>query len=335
MTISNFNISIIAKYYKEYVEKYKKTPGAISIDGKKYNYRQCAYFFAKLITTENKSIKPLGVKKASAPNGDKINEKVEKNDYIDMAERLVSYIEKNKRLPNYVITKKSKKKVRTRLYIYAFAKIVLFYYQKKRLPKTCLFDSNSFKAVKKQKKSSSSNNCKNPYKNKGHATSKGCDGIGQNTPVYCAPHSMQEVIRKLTGKVVPQSTLASWAGTSSAGTGHDGIRTAIARFNKTYGYNLAVEEKSFSDLGWEKVAKLICQSNIDIIWHVKYRLKWGHYETVNEINTSTKRLKVQNSLGDKCTSTCYCGYVEDRSFADMQAYMNLISQESLLIITKK
>lgn len=331
-TVSNSDIIKAAKKIKEFVEKKEKLPLSVTVNDKEYSYPKCAYLFSQFINNPTKDIKLVTVKKADNPNGQDIKEDVYSSDYRDMAKRVAKFIEDNGKLPNFCTTVKSKTKVRTKLYIYGFAKIVVFYSNKKALPNYCTFDSKDFKQTKKV---SATNNCQNPYKNIGHAQNKGCNGIGQNTPVYCAPHSMQEVIRKLTGRIVPQQTLASWAGTGSSGTGHDGIRTAIAKFNKTYGYNLAIEEKSFNDLGWTKVAKLICQPNIDIIWHVKYRNKWGHYEVVNEINTNTKRIKVQNSLGNKCTTTCYCGYVEDRSFADMESYMNLISQASLIIITKK
>ena len=96
-----------------------------------------------------------------------------------------------------------------------------------------------------------------------------------------------------------------------------------------------VQEKNFSELGITGLAKLICQKNVDVIVHLYYRLKWGHYESINEINVKTNMLKILNSLGDSCSNGCYCGYVEDRSLADEKSYISGISQKSIIILTKK
>ena len=105
--------------------------------------------------------------------------------------------------------------------------------------------------------------------------------------------------------------------------------------NKKFGVNITVHEKNFSDLGISGLAKLICQKNVDAIVHLLYRNKWGHYESINEINVKTNMLKILNSLGDSCNNGCYCGYVEDRSLAVEKSYISGISQKSIIILTKK
>ena len=102
--------------------------------------------------------------------------------------------------------------------------------------------------------------------------------------------------------------------------------------NKKFGVNITVQEKNFSELGITGLAKLICQKNVDVIVHLYYRLKWGHYESINEINVKTNMLKILNSLGDSCSNGCYCGYVEDRSLADEKSYISGISQKSIIIL---
>jgi hypothetical protein len=104
--------------------------------------------------------------------------------------------------------------------------------------------------------------------------------------------------------------------------------------NKKFGVNISVKEVNFSDIGIKGLAKLICKNNVDAIIHLCYRLKWGHYESINEINVKTNMLKVLNSLGDKCSSSCYCGYVEERSLAVEKSYISGISQKSVIILTK-
>jgi len=317
--VSNSDIIKLANNYKTYVEKNKKTPSSITLNNKKYTYQQCSYLFSKFIISPKKDVSLISVSKASTPSGDSISENVYKSDYQDMASRLNSYIEKNKKLPNYVMTKKSKKKVRVRLYIYAFAKIVAWYGKNNDLPKYVTINSSSFSSTSSKKK----------Y---GHATKQGCDNMGQNTGYYCGPHSLQEVFRNLTGKVVPQSTIARWAGTTTSGTGHAGLETAVAIFNKTYGFKLTVSWKNVSDIGWSGVKKILDSSNKDIVFHNLYRNQWGHYEVSNSISGSI--VEVQNSLGSQGCGSCYCGYKESRSTGTFSSYMSGISQKSLMIITK-
>ena len=132
-----------------------------------------------------------------------------------------------------------------------------------------------------------------------------------------------------------QKTLAGWAGTTTKGTSHDGIRTAVAYVNKKKGTNIKVTEKTFTEIGgWKGIAKVLANKNQDIIFHNKYRLKYGHYEVMNQLNLTTNYAKVLNSLGDKCTNTCHCGYVEYRSSKTMKLYMDALSQKSVLILIK-
>ena len=163
-----------------------------------------------------------------------------------------------------------------------------------------------------------------------HATKSGCDNMGQNNSVYCGPHSLQEVFRNLTGIVVPQSTIAGWCGTTSAGTSHAGLESGVAKFNSKYGKKLKVQWKNFSDLGWSGIDKIVKSSNQDCIIHNLYRNQWGHYEVVNAVSSN---VTVQNSLGSTCSSGCYCGYIEYRSQSTFTYYINGISQKSVMVIT--
>lgn len=319
--VSNSNIIKIARSYKSYVEKNKKTPATITLNNVKYTYKQCASLFANFVIYPTKDFSVGTIKGAKDPDGDIISENILESDYTNMAKRLRAYITENKQLPNYLKTTKSKKKVKPSLYIYAFARIVVFYGDKKKMPNYVTINSSSF--------STSTTTKKSKY---GHATKQGCDNMGQNTGYYCGCHSLQEVFRNLTGKVVPQSTIARWAGTTTSGTGHAGLESAVAMFNKTYGYNLTVQWKNLSDVGWSGVKKILESSDQDIVFHNLYRNTWGHYEVANSISGST--VQVQNSLGSEGCGSCYCGYVEARSTGTFQTYMSGISQKSLMIIKR-
>ena len=274
----------------------------------------------KAIIDLNKDLTVKSPKWCSNATGDKIKEDIYKNDFLDQAKRVDKYIETNGQIPNYVTTLKSKKKVCIDLYFYCASKIIVWYYEhQKTLPNYCTYDYSVFSKTPAVKK----------Y---GRATKSGCDNMGQNNGYYCGCHSLQEVFRNLTGIVVPQSTIASWCGTTSAGTSHMGLESGVAQFNKNYGKKLKVAWKNFSDVGWSGINNILKSNNQDCVIHSLYRLTWGHYETVNAVSSN---ITVQNSLGDTCNQGCYCGYIEYRSQSTFRSYINGISQKSIMIITNE
>lgn len=177
------------------------------------------------------------------------------------------------------------------------------------------------------------------YYSSPHWTSQGCNKLGQCTPYYCGVHSIRQCDSKMSIDNFTESQLAGWAGTTSNGTSHGGIETALAEVSKRAGIKISVTWKNFSDLGssssarWKKLGEIISKSNTDVIIHNLYRNKYGHYEVLKQINTNNSTCVVLNSLGSKCGSSSYCGYLETRSFKTMQSYMSGISQKSLCIIT--
>lgn len=309
----------------DYVRKNKKMPHLFTINNVGYNKNHMVYRLSYAITHQNKDAKGFHIDNAKNPIGNKLNTKIYKSDYVDMATRLCNYIEKHKQTPNYVTCKG--KKVAIDLVIYEFARIVIYYNNHKKLPKYCLFDSAHVRGT------TTSAELKAKSKKYGHATKSGCDNRGQNTGYYCGCHSLQEVFRNLTNIVVPQSTIADWAGTTTAGTGHWGLDTAIAMFNKKYNKNLVGQWYNFSDLGWSGLKEIVKSNDKDFICHNLYRDEWGHYEVVNDIYDST--VDVQNSLGSYCDRGCYCGYVENRSKSEYRRYMSGISQKSILVIARR
>lgn len=279
---------------------------------------QWGFVFAKEILSPGKAVPGTHCKKASNPRGQEWKGNVTREEYTAMAKQLVTFVNKNDKMPDYLSFERKGKsiKLETKVYVYLFARIVRYYEVKKKLPKEMVLDTSVFKQ---------------PTKKYGHATSYGCDNKGQNNSVFCGPHSMQECIRNLTGKVISQSTLASWAGTGSGGTDHYGIETAIAMAAKQLGVNLSCKWYNFSDLGWNGIRKIVNSNNQDCIIHNLYRNQWGHYEVVNKVYDDY--CDVQNSLGDSCSSGCYCGYVEERYLSTFRTYIGGISQKSVLVVT--
>ena len=160
-------------------------------------------------------------------------------------------------------------------------------------------------------------------------TKQGGGYLGQKTGYTCGPHSLMQCIYRLTGEDVSEMELASVAGTTTQGTDHSGLATALAWFNKKYGYNLKMTWKNFSEVGFEGTQQLI--NNGACFHHILYRNQYGHYEVPKW--TSGDPIYVLNSLGNQCGNG-YCGYVESRSRSKHQGYINGISQPSVCIITR-
>lgn len=157
-----------------------------------------------------------------------------------------------------------------------------------------------------------------------YLTDKGCSGMGQCTGYYCACNSLQQAFYRLTGIKVSESTIAGWAGTTHDGTGHPGINTAVAMFNKKYGKNVKISWYNFSELSWDKIKTMISKGAV--FFHLLYRDQWGHYEVIKTVSDD---LKILNSLGDSCGSGTYCGYIETRTKSTQKRYINGISQKSV------
>lgn len=177
------------------------------------------------------------------------------------------------------------------------------------------------------------------YVSSPHWISKGCNRLGQCNGYYCAPHSIRQCNSKQDIDQYTEATIAGWAGTTSAGTSHQGIETAVAQLAKKINKKIQVQWKHFSEMGtsrtnrWKKIGELISKQDTGVIFHVKYRNQWGHYETIKEVNMNNNTIVVLNSLGSKCGSPAYCGTLETRSFATMESYIKGISQKSVCIIT--
>ena len=182
--------------------------------------------------------------------------------------------------------------------------------------------------------------CTNPYESSPHPTSYGCNGMGQNNSTCCGPSALHKILYKFGIRDITQGTLSSWAGTTSAGTSHQGLETAIAKVNQEKGTNLRIDWYNLSELGWENIGKIICQPNKAAFCHILYQNggtcdgdgEYGHYELLTRVNTKTEYVQVLNSLGGYC-GNCYCGYYQDRSIACQEHFIRGISQKSIAVVS--
>ena len=171
-----------------------------------------------------------------------------------MVKNFLRFCEKYHRVPRFITTQKSQTKVSFELFLYCLCKIIVFYQNNNTLPNYCNFNktyksntATSNKTVKKEdNKSTSTSKNTNIYTSSPHPTKPGCGGMGQDTSYYCGVSALQKCLFKFGIKDFSQKTLAGYAGTTTKGTSHQGIRTAIAYVSKKKGTNIKVTEKTFS-----------------------------------------------------------------------------------------
>lgn len=287
------------------------------------NYTTLAYLFSKAILNIGKDVGIKYVPENQKPQSGHVNGGIGIKNCQKLCQLYINWADKHNEAPAYL--RFNDKKIAIWVWAYATAGIIIYYTEHNELPMKVHVSDSPFQKKKVEVP-------KKTFKKYGHATERGCDNIGQNNGYFCGPHSLQECIRNLTGKVISQSQLASWAGTTSDGSDHDGLNTAVAMASKKLGVKLTVKWYNFSELGWTGIKKIIESSNQDCVIHSLYRNKWGHYEVINKVYGN---VQVQNSLGDYCSSGCYCGYVESRSASEFQSYISGISQKSVMVITNE
>ena len=342
-TISSNEIKSMASIVKRYTEQKKNIPDTTTVNKKKYTVGEVAYILSSAIINPGKKVTLFSIKNAPNPTGDKVSEKLSQKDYTDVAKRIIAYIKSKKACPNFARTTKTKKRLNVNVMVYMLSRVVNYYYEKKKMPKTALVSSNFFKKVEPITPSDGR------YISSPHFLEEGAGYLGQITPSTCGPHSCRQALKKL-GIVVSESTLASWAGTvEGSGTDHEGINTAIAKAAKDAGVNIDVTWYNFSSLGnndaarFKKLGELISQKNVAGFLHILYSgsgdyynpdEEYGHYEPLDRINIKTKYVRALNSLGNR-DGYGYYGHLQDRTFDLQSKYISGISQKSVCILRKK
>ena len=299
--------------YKQIMQKAKDCKKNIKTNYKNGISSKWSYYICKAIINPNKNITKISIGDAPNPTGEKVNKKVKKADYITSCKNYIAFIEKNKKLPNYVTV--AGVKISPHLFT-GFVSFILA----DGIPAEQTINSNIYT---------------DPNKLHDYLTNTGCAGMGQCTSYYCACNSLQQCFYRLTGIKVDEKTIAKIAGTTTSGTDHAGINTAVAWFNKKYNKNVKIAWYNFSDLGkndnerWSKLSSLIKKGAV--FCHLLYRDKYGHYEVPKSVGADN--LSILNSLGDSCGSGTYCGYIESRSKSVQRRYIAGISQKSIAVLT--
>lgn len=134
----------MAENVKSYVENNNKLPYRYVFDNVEFTTQEMQDIMTYAVLNPKSNCKADTPKWCSNADGDVINEKIYKDDYLNQAQRVHDYIIKNKQVPNYVSTTKSKKKVSIDLYTYCIAKILVFYKKNKQLPNYCEYNTSDF-----------------------------------------------------------------------------------------------------------------------------------------------------------------------------------------------
>lgn len=341
--ISNSNVYKMAEDVKSYVENNKKYLYKGTYGGIEFTWNEMQDIMTYVLLNLKSNVNAGTYKWCNNAHGDTINENIYKEDYLDQARRVHEYIIKNGQVPNNVTTTKSKKRVQIDHFTYCVAKILVWYKNHGQLPSYCLYNSEDMKQKEKEK------DCESPFISSPHYTNQGAGQLGQINPYTCGPHNIHQALKKFGVTSISESTLASYCGTTSAGTSHAGIESGIAKAAKVAGIKLKCEWKNFKDLGkndterFKAFGKLICQKNVFAFFHLWYsgggsyiddNDACGHYEGVNKVNIGTGYVKAMNSLGSRCSYPGYCGHLQDRKFSIQTHYIQGISQKSVCIITK-
>ena len=358
-----------AKEVKAFVEKNKKLPKFCTICNQEVSIYTASYLFAKLLENRKATdIKVITIQSPKSVSKAKINEKITTPDYNDMVKRFVKYCETNKKVPSYVTSVKSKIKVDYDLFVYCICKIIVYCFNNSNtLPLYCEFKDTDMKAnaikVETAKKITTKSTSvakkatpkkatpKTLFVSEPHYTSEGCNRLGQCTGYWCGPHSIHQCIRKFGITAYTEKQIAGWAGTTTSGTDHNGINTAIAKVSKMSGKKLTVEWKNFSDMGktdaerFKAIGKLLADPNVAILWHIAYcnggngtsGKHFGHYECIDKVNTSSQTIRALNSLGNKKSDGSYTGKLQERKYGVQAYYARNTSggQKALCIIRRK
>ena len=127
--------------YSEIVKQAKAIKTNAEKEYKKPNSKW-AYYIAKAIIKPKTTIKKLSIESATKSTGDNFGRQITKNQYLDMAKRLIKYVESKKQIPNYITV--TNKHMKGSDFTYMFARILVYYNTNGKLPAYANVNSKAF-----------------------------------------------------------------------------------------------------------------------------------------------------------------------------------------------
>ena len=128
--------------YKTIVKKAKEVKTTVEKEYK-LPHSTWTYYICREILKPKTNVTKIEVNLAKTSTGDHFSRQIYKSTYLDMAKRLVAYVEKNHQLPNH-IKDNHNKLMKVRDYVYMFARILVYYDAHGQLPAYANVNSKAF-----------------------------------------------------------------------------------------------------------------------------------------------------------------------------------------------
>ena len=128
--------------YKTIVKKAKEVKVTVEKEYK-LPHSTWTYYICKAILQPKTKVTKVEVNLAKTSTGDHFSRQIYKSTYMDMAKRLVAFVEKNHALPNN-IKDNHNKLMKVRDYVYMFARILVYYDDHGQLPAYANVNSKAF-----------------------------------------------------------------------------------------------------------------------------------------------------------------------------------------------
>lgn len=128
--------------YQTIVNKAKNIKKNVETEYKLGEASTWSYYIAKKVIKRTKTVEKIKIGGASKSTGNDFGRQLTKAQYLDMAKRLVKYVEKHNQLPNNI--KIVNKLMRVSDYTYMFARILVYYDTHKKMPNYANVNSKAF-----------------------------------------------------------------------------------------------------------------------------------------------------------------------------------------------
>lgn len=137
-SVSQSSVLSASKNLKNYVNKNKKLPNSVTVEGYKYSIPEFTYLMTKTIEYKKKKVSSridvkYNIKNPSKPSGKTIKTKISSSSYYNYALKTTKYINNYKKVPNYLSGTKGAK-IQYQTAVYMFSSVLSYNYYKKKLP---------------------------------------------------------------------------------------------------------------------------------------------------------------------------------------------------------
>lgn len=184
--------------------------------------------------------------------------------------------------------------------------------------------------VVQKKKQTITPNTKGEYWNPRYLTGT---SLKQINNYFCAPVTITQVWYELFGTDESQTEVSKYAETTTNGTSHNGINTALQKLANKYNKKISIQWKNYSSMTLQELAEIVADPNRALILHVMWHNlnnwndKGGHYTTLACVNPKKGYVYEIYSLSGP--------ELINRTSDYMKTVTSEISQQSVCIITKQ